>query len=169
MIAERPIGDSSRVVVVGAHLDSVPAGPGVNDNGSGVAALLTLATRWASVDRRGQNRLRFAFWGAEEVGLLGSQHYVESLAAEDRDDILMNLNFDMIASPNYVRFIYDGNGSQMGQSGPTGSGTIESIFEEYFDSMGLDYEATAFDGRSDYGPFIAVGIPAGGVFSGAEG
>jgi len=75
----------------------------------------------------------------------------------------------MLGSPNYVRFVYDGDGSDTGTVGPNGSAQIESVFNTYFASQGLASEPTAFDGRSDYGPFIAVGIPAGGLFSGAEG
>jgi Zn-dependent M28 family amino/carboxypeptidase len=80
-----------------------------------------------------------------------------------------NLNFDMLGSPNYVRFVYDGDGSATGTDGPPGSGQIEALFNDYFASQGLATEPTEFDGRSDYGPFIDVGIPAGGLFSGAEG
>ena len=74
----------------------------------------------------------------------------------------------MLGSPNYVRFVYDGDGSATPDAGPNGSATIEDIFLDYFAKVGLATEPTAFDGRSDYGPFIAVGIPAGGLFSGAE-
>ena len=77
------------------------------------------------------------------------------------------LNFDMIGSPNFVRFVYDGDGSGTGTVGPNGSDVVEDVFLDYFGSMPT--EPTAFDGRSDYGPFIDVGIPAGGLFTGAEG
>ena len=75
----------------------------------------------------------------------------------------------MVGSPNYVRFVYDGDGSGEGPAGPPGSAQIEQLFTSYFASQSLASEPTAFDGRSDYGPFIAVGIPAGGLFTGAEG
>jgi Zn-dependent M28 family amino/carboxypeptidase len=118
--------------------------------------------------------VRFAWWGAEEAGLLGSKHYVQNLSAAERRAIALYLNFDMIASPNFVRFVYDGDNSRYGQAqgatvGPAGSGAIERHFTDYFDALGLATEETAFDGRSDYGPFIGVGIPAGGLFTGAEG
>lgn len=160
-----------QVVVVGAHLDSVAEGPGINDNGSGTAATLEIAKQLAKtgLDRKAQRPVRFAFWGAEESGLLGSEHYVASLTDEERGDIYANLNFDMLGSPNYVRFVYDGDGSEDGNAGPAGSAEIEQIFLDYFDRKNLASAPTAFDGRSDYGPFIAVGIPAGGLFSGAEG
>jgi Zn-dependent M28 family amino/carboxypeptidase len=94
---------------------------------------------------------------------------VSTLSKSQLNDIAVNLNFDMVGSPNYVRFVYDGDGSDTGTSGPTGSGVVEDVFNDYFASQGLQTEPTAFDGRSDYGPFIAVGIPAGGLFTGAEG
>lgn len=168
VLAEHWAGDPEQTIVVGAHLDSVQAGAGINDNASGSAAILELAEEIARLEMPLTNRLRFAFWGAEELGLLGSAYYVSNLSEDERDDILANLNFDMIASPNYVRFIYDGDGSDTPEPGPAGSDIIEQRFEEWFEGQDLDSEATAFSGRSDYGPFIAVGIPAGGLFTGAE-
>jgi Zn-dependent M28 family amino/carboxypeptidase len=169
ILADSPQGDPDRVVVVGAHLDSVVAGPGINDNGSGSSTILEIAEEMAKLGIRPRQKLRFAFWGAEESGLLGSQHYVDSLSDEELQSIWANLNFDMVGSPNYVRFVYDGDGSDTGPAGPPGSAQIEQVFNRYFASQGLETDPTAFDGRSDYGPFIAVGIPAGGLFSGAEG
>ena len=161
-------GDHSRTVVVGAHLDSVVAGPGINDNGSGVALILEMALQMAADEISPDNRVRFAFWGGEELGLLGSFDYVLNLPDDEHDTMMANLNFDMVASPNPARMIYDGNGSRFGDAGPSGSGEIEAIFSEWFDAQGLVTQETAFDGRSDYGPFIWTGIPAGGLFTGAE-
>ncbi|MEA2183343.1 MAG: hypothetical protein QOF69_2528 [Solirubrobacteraceae bacterium] len=166
-------GDTSQTVVIGSHLDSVPGGPGINDNGSGSATDLETAIQIAKLGLTPRRALRFAFWGAEEEGLLGSKHYVDNLG-DAVGDIYANLNFDMLASPNYVRFVYDGDNSAFPpggnvQTAPPGSGQIESLFSTYFAGLGLASDPTAFDGRSDYGPFIAVGIPAGGLFSGAEG
>jgi Zn-dependent M28 family amino/carboxypeptidase len=169
IIADSPTGNANRVVVVGAHLDSVVPGPGINDNGSGASTILEIAEEMAELGIRNRQQVRFAFWGAEEGGLLGSEHYVDSLSNEELQDIVANLNFDMLGSPNYVRFVYDGDGSATGTDGPPGSGQIEALFNDYFASQGLATEPTEFDGRSDYGPFIDVGIPAGGLFSGAEG
>ncbi|MGH2987741.1 MAG: M28 family peptidase, partial [Solirubrobacterales bacterium] len=277
VIAESPWGDPNRAVVVGGHLDSVPAGPGINDNGSGTAAILETAEEMsalkaradqgvaaakakvdsskAAVDRakakfdqrkakvkkrkakvrkakrklnqadgeqaerkakrklkgakkklrqakRQRNdardelraaeeelgkaegelrtaearfaprqQLRVAFWGAEEAGLIGSTQYVAQLTQAERQRILLNLNFDMLGSPNFVRFVYDGNTNETPSppgGAPPGSDLIEQVFLDYFASQGLPTSPTAFDGRSDYGPFIAQGIPAGGLFSGAE-
>jgi Zn-dependent M28 family amino/carboxypeptidase len=161
-------GDPTQTIVVGSHLDSVPEGPGINDNGSGSATDLELALQIAKLDLKPRRALRFAFWGAEEENLIGSTFYVDSLGPEV-NDIYANLNFDMLGSPNYVRFVYDGDGSDTPTAGPPGSAQIEALFNDYFAGQGLATDPTAFDGRSDYGPFIAVGIPAGGLFSGAEG
>lgn len=169
VIAETPGGRADRVVVVGAHLDSVPEGPGINDNGSGSALLLEVALKMAELNIQPRNQVRFAFWGAEEAGLLGSEYYVSQLSNRDIKNIAVNLNFDMVASPNFVRFVYDGDGNATGTAGPNGSKVVEDVFSDYFAGQGLEFEATAFDGRSDYGPFINVGIPAGGLFTGAEG
>ncbi len=174
VIAETTAGDPNRVVVVGAHLDSVVAGPGINDNGSGSATILEVAEVFGAQQRETRNKLRFIWFGAEELGLLGSNHYVNNLTQAEIDQIELNLNFDMVGSPNYVRFVYDGNNSAFpvgpgAAAGPAGSGAIEEAFHEYFASQGLPSAETPFSGRSDYGPFIAKGIPAGGLFTGAEG
>lgn len=169
IIADSPGGNRKNTIVVGAHLDSVVAGPGINDNGSGTSTLLEVAQQLAKQKKKARQHVRFAFWGAEESGLLGSEHYVSSLGNRQLRHISANLNFDMLGSPNYVRFVYDGDGSDTGTSGPPGSAQIESMFTRYFAGQGMASDPTAFDGRSDYGPFIAVGIPAGGLFSGAEG
>ena len=169
VIAETASGDPHNVVVVGAHLDSVSRGPGINDNGSGTAAILEVAEQFAAQGRVARNKLRFMWYGAEEAGLIGSTRYVASLTPAQRGDIMAMLNFDMIGSPNYVRFVYDGDGSATSPAGPPGSAFIEDLFVDYFNSQGLASAPTQFSGRSDYGPFIAVGIPAGGLFTGAEG
>ena len=170
--AETAKGDPNNVVMAGAHLDSVVPGPGINDNGSGSATILEVAEQMAKTTP--MNKVRFAWWGAEELGLLGSEHYVDSLPADDLKALALYLNFDMIGSPNYVRFVYDGNNSRYpvgpgAAEGPAGSGAIEQLFHNYFGSQSLASEETPFSGRSDYGPFIAEGVPAGGLFTGAEG
>lgn len=169
VLAETQGGDSSNVIMAGAHLDSVNTGPGIQDNGSGSAAILEVALQMAKVKPR--NKVRFAWWGAEESGLVGSTFYVNNLSQEELDDITLYLNFDMIGSPNYVFMIYDGDDSDAvgAGPGPEGSAQIEALFEEYYSRVGEPFRGTDFSGRSDYGPFIAVGIPAGGLFTGAEG
>jgi Zn-dependent M28 family amino/carboxypeptidase len=155
-------------VVVGAHLDSVPEGPGINDNGSGSAGVLEVAEAYAKT--KPTNAVRFAWWGAEELGLLGAEHYVAGLTDAQREDIALYLNFDMIASPNFARMVYDGDDSdgQGAGPGPAGSAQVEELFTGFFSRLGLNSKATDFSGRSDYGPFIAEGIPSGGLFTGAE-
>ncbi len=166
LIAESRRGDPHNVIMAGAHLDSVPAGPGINDNGSGASALIEVAEQMAKL--RLPNQLRFAWWGAEEDGLVGSTRYVASLTEDDLADLEMYLNFDMIASPNYGLFIYDGDGSGFGLVGPDGSDDIEALFERYFAERDIPSEPTAFSGRSDYQAFINNGVPSGGLFTGAE-
>ena len=167
--AETARGNDDHVVMAGAHLDSVQDGPGINDNGTGSAALLEVAEQMTKV--KPKNTVRFAWWGAEESGLLGSEHYVAELTSEERDAISLYLNFDMIGSPNHMFGIYDGDNSG-GTAAPgfipPGSAEIEDVFERFFDGRGLPSQDSEFSGRSDYGPFIAVGIPAGGLFTGAE-
>jgi aminopeptidase Y len=168
VLAESRDGDPNNVVMVGAHLDSVNEGPGINDNGSGSAAILETAVQMAKVKPR--NKVRFAWWGAEESGLVGSNFYVNNLSQAEKEKIALYLNFDMIGSPNYVFQIYDGDDSDgVGAGpGPLGSAEIEQLFESYYTKVGQPFKGTDFSGRSDYGPFIAVGIPAGGLFTGAE-
>ncbi|MBT2231415.1 M28 family peptidase [Nonomuraea sp. NEAU-A123] len=169
VIADSMWGDSKKVVMSGAHLDSVPAGPGINDNGSGSAALLAVAEALGKIPTR--NKLRFAWWSAEELGLLGSKFYVNSLSNAARHKIKLYLNYDMIASPNYAFKIYDGDDSDAtgAPAGPPGSDEIEKLYEKYFDTLHQGHGGTDFDGRSDYGPFIDAGIPSGGLFTGGEG
>lgn len=169
VIAESRDGDPNNVIMAGAHLDSVNAGPGIQDNGSGSAAILEVAKQMAKVKPR--NKVRFAWWGAEESGLVGSIYYVNNLTADELSKITLYLNFDMIGSPNHVFFIYDGDDSDgVGAGpGPSGSAQIEKVFETFYTQRGIPFKGTDFSGRSDYGPFIAQGIPSGGLFTGAEG
>ena len=169
LIAETPTGKDSQVVMAGAHLDSVEEGPGINDNGSGSAAILEIALQMAEQGIEPKNKVRFAWWGAEEAGLVGSYEYTDSLTKSEIKDIEVYLNFDMVGSPNYVRFIYDGDGSGFGLEGPNGSDGIEATFADWFASQGLASAETEFSGRSDYAGFIDQGIPSGGLFTGAEG
>ncbi|MBG6238392.1 Zn-dependent M28 family amino/carboxypeptidase [Mycetocola sp. CAN_C7] len=169
LFADSRFGDVNKTIVVGGHLDSVAEGPGINDNGSGTASMLETAIQMTKTKIVPKNKVRFAFWSGEEDGLLGSNYYVAQLSAAQIAQHAANLNFDMVGSPNAVRFVYDGNGDAFGTEGPTGSDAIETTFEDYFASQGLETAPTAFDGRSDYFAFIENGIPAGGLFTGAEG
>lgn len=173
VIAQTKTGAGDNVVMVGAHLDSVPEGPGINDNGSGVAAVLETALQMGSSPEV-DNAVRFAFWGAEELGLLGSSDYIAGLDAEGLKDIALYLNFDMVGSPNPGYFTYDGNQSAPPATDgsvphvPEGSAGIERMLVAYLDGTGKPAQDTSFDGRSDYDAFTAAGIPSGGLFSGAE-
>ncbi|KAI0386856.1 Zn-dependent exopeptidase [Hypomontagnella monticulosa] len=167
VVASSKHGDANNVLFLGAHSDSVEAGPGINDNGSGSCGLLTIAkalAKWKT-----NNQVRFAWWTAEEEGLLGSEHYVNIASPSVLDKIRLYLNFDMIASPNYVLGIYDGDGSSFNLSGPAGSAEAEKLFEAWYESQGLPYVGSEFNGRSDYGPFLDQGIPCGGLDTGADG
>jgi hypothetical protein len=170
VIAELPGKNEDNVVMAGAHLDSVIEGPGIQDNGSGSAALLETALMMAKV--KPQNTVRFAWWAAEEIGLLGSTDYVEGLSQAERDRIALYMNYDMVGSPNYIFMVYDADESSFpapeGVPIPEGSTAIEDLYESYYTLVGEPYDDTAFDGRSDYQAFIENGIPSGGLFTGAE-
>ena len=169
VVAETRTGNDGNVVMAGAHLDSVNAGPGINDNGSGAAALLEVAEQLAAVAPR--NTVRFAWWGAEEAGLVGSSRYVSGLGQAERDDIALYLNVDMVASPNHVYFVHDGDDSdRVGAGpGPLGSDRIERTFQAFYSRRGVPTKGVDLSGRSDYAPFITAGIPSGGLFTGADG
>lgn len=173
VIAQTKTGSTSDVVMVGAHLDSVKEGPGINDNGSGVAAVLETALQLGPTPEV-KNAVRFGFWGAEELGLKGSNNYVESLDVDQLKDIALYLNFDMLGSPNPGYFTYDGDQSvppsprDPNPRVPEGSAGIERNFVAYLKDAGKTAQDTGFDGRSDYDGFTLAGVPAGGLFSGAE-
>ena len=170
VIAELEGKNDDNVVMAGAHLDSVIEGPGINDNGSGSAALLETALMMANL--RPENTLRFAWWAAEEQGLVGSADYVAGLSQAERDRIALYLNYDMVGSPNYIFMIYDSDESTFpapeGVTIPPGSTAIEDLYESYYTSIGEPYDDTEYSGRSDYEAFILAGIPSGGLFTGAE-
>ena len=147
-------------VVVGAHLDSVPEAPGINDNGSGVAAVLQTAVKLAAARDRGSvtNQVRFAFWAAEELVNAGSTYYVSQLTEAERLGIVLYLNAEMIASPNYVPYVM------------RGTGTVTTPFDTYFRAREIGYEyvdVTAIG--SDHHPFRDAGIPVGGLHCGSVG
>ena len=173
VIAQTSTGSTDNVVMAGAHLDSVPEGPGINDNGSGVAAVLETALQLGAAPPVA-HAVRFGFWGAEELGTVGSKDYVASLDTDALKDIALYLNFDMLASPNAGYFTYDGDQStapgrdQAVPRVPEGSAGIERTLVAYLDAAGKPARDTFFDGRSDYDAFTMAGVPAGGLFAGAE-
>ncbi|MFI6832761.1 M28 family peptidase [Kribbella sp. NPDC050241] len=149
----------AKLDAAGSHLDSVSAGPGINDNGSGSAGVLETALAYAAGGQTPRNRLRFGFWGAEELGLVGSRYYVNNLPAAERDRIELYLNFDMIASPNPGYFVYDDN--------PAGNGARDDLVA-YFTQQNVQTEFIDVQGRSDHAAFRSLGIPTAGTFAGAE-
>jgi len=170
VIATNPVGNfQNRRIIVGSHLDSVEEGPGINDNGSGSAVNLQLAVGMFNNETfvgKVQNQVQFAWWGAEELGKLGSIYYVDSLTPAQKKNISLNLNFDMLGSPNFYRAIYDGAGAN--STIKRACITIMTAFIDFFNKQKLPWDLTPFDGRSDYFGFINNDIPAGGLASGAE-
>ena len=168
VIAELEGKNPDNVVMAGAHLDSVTEGPGINDNGSGSAALLETALLMANLNP--ENTLRFAWWAGEEQGLLGSADYVNGLSQAERDRIALYMNYDMVGSPNYIFMVYDADESTFEAPVvvPAGSEAIEDVYESYYTALGIPYDDTEFSGRSDYEAFILAGIPSSGLFTGAE-
>lgn len=158
VIAESPAA-AEHVVMLGGHLDSVHDGPGINDNGSGIAALLDVARVLA--EQHPGVRVRFGFWGGEEFGLVGSQAYVDTLGSTERAEIAAYLNFDMLGSPNYVPIVYDAPSAARGSRG------IADFLVNHLEQAGVGAEPMDLGSGSDHAPFDAVGVPTGGIFSGA--
>jgi len=165
VIAQTDTGDPGNVVMIGAHLDSVEDGPGIVDDGSGVATLLEIATQ-LSADPSVQNTVRFAFFGGEENGAEGSTGYVQGLSPDDRKKIKLYLNVDMVASSNGGYFVQGGKGRGRDEAGPPGSATIARVLADHLAKSGVtDPEIIEFVG-DDESPFIDAGIPVGGAENG---
>ncbi|WP_246498321.1 M20/M25/M40 family metallo-hydrolase [Microvirga soli] len=151
-------------IVVGAHLDGVSEGPGMNDNASGTAAVLETALRLAREPATG-TPIRFAFWGAEERGLVGSRHHLDALSEEERRRIQFYINLDMVGSPNFGRFV------QLSQTERTAeTAGIVQAFTDHFESKNLSVEERSRNQRgfgSDDAAFAAKDIPTLGLFTGA--
>jgi Zn-dependent M28 family amino/carboxypeptidase len=155
-------GDPDNIVMLGAHLDSVQAGPGINDDGSG--STLILEIKKALEKFRTKNKVRFAWWGAEENGLLGSKYYTQNLNASEANKILTYLNFDMVSKGYFG--VFDGDGSTYNLTGAPGSAAIEKLFVEHFTKNGVNVTAARFTGGSDYQSFMNIGKPVGGLHTG---
>jgi Zn-dependent M28 family amino/carboxypeptidase len=165
VLAETPGGDPAHVVMVGGHLDSVVDGPGINDDGSGTMTNLEIARELARLRPQGAPwKVRFAFWTGEEVGLLGSSAYVNGLSVDDVAGIAAYVNFDMLASPNGVREIYDAAGTQR----PAAGRVLQDLFAAALDAEGVSSKVISLGGQSDHFPFDQRGLPVGGLFSGAN-
>ncbi|MFJ5988548.1 M28 family metallopeptidase [Lentzea sp. NPDC092896] len=163
LIADYPGGDANNVVMLGGHLDSVTAGPGINDNGTGSASILEVALQMKATNFQPTKHVRFGWWGAEELGLRGSTAYVNSLSTTEKSRIKAYLNFDMTGSPNPGYFVYNGADGQ-----PTGSVALQQRLQAGFTSIGVQTELTNVGGRSDHAAFARAGIATGGTFTGAE-
>ncbi|GGU36752.1 M28 family metallopeptidase [Lentzea flava] len=164
LIADYPGGDANNVVMLGGHLDSVPAGPGINDNGTGSASILEVALQMKATGFRPAKHVRFGWWGAEERGLIGSAAYVNSLSSAEKSKIKTYLNFDMTGSPNPGYFVYDAVKGEF----PAGSLALQQRLEADFKARNIPTELIDVGNRSDHRAFMAAGIPVGGTFTGAE-
>ncbi|CAO2654670.1 Nn.00g114030.m01.CDS01 [Neocucurbitaria sp. VM-36] len=162
VFTETKEGDPSNVIMLGAHLDSVQAGAGINDDGSGTTLILEIAK--ALRKYRVKNKVRFAWWGAEENGLLGSKYYTQNLNVSEANNILTYLNFDMVSRGYYG--VFDGDGSTFNLTGPPGSAAIEELFVQHFTKKGVNVTAARFTGGSDYQSFMNIGKPVGGLHTG---
>ncbi|MFF9479388.1 M28 family peptidase [Streptomyces sp. NPDC014733] len=166
LLADTPTGRADNTVVMGAHIDSVDTTPGMNDNGAASAMLLETAVKMAPEWKHLKNRVRFAWWAAEEKGISGSQYYVDQLSPEQRRQTALYLNLEMIASPNFARQVYNGRTSD--GPGPAGSERISELINGHFAARKLPTVGLDLDGRSDHSPFVEAGIPSGGVNAGAD-
>jgi aminopeptidase Y len=151
-------GNSDAVIMLGGHLDSVLDGPGINDNGSGVAALLSIAESVAAQPQP-EKTVRFGFWAAEEPGTFGSGHYVDGLPAADREQIEAYINLDLVGSLHAVRHVYADTFAA------PGSDEITRLLLDAFADAGTPALGVP-SGGSDHIPFMEAGIPTGGLFSG---
>ncbi len=173
ILAQTRTGSEHDVVMVGAHLDGAPGGPGINDNGSGVAAVLEAALQLGPSPAV-TNAVRFAFWAAEEQQLGGSSDYVFGLDRDQLNDIAVYLNFDMLGSPNPGYFTYDGDQSAMPSRDiapgdvPVGSAGVERTLAGYLNLVGVRPADMPLSSDTDYSPFVVAGVPVGGITTGAS-
>lgn len=163
LIAETAYGDPNNVVMLGAHSDSVSAGPGINDDGSGTISLIEVAL--ALYNFNVTNKVRFAWWAGEEEGLLGSDYYVSQMTPAENAQIRLFMDYDMMASPNYAYQVYDASDD----INPVGSAALKQLYIDFYTANNVNHTLIPFDGRSDYDGFIKNGIPGGGIATGAEG
>jgi Zn-dependent M28 family amino/carboxypeptidase len=170
VVAQTKTGDTKNVVLVGAQLGSFPRSPGINDNGSGVAALLDAAAALGSQPKI-VNAVRFTFWSSDTEA---PTKYVRGLARDQLDDVAMYLSVDMIGSPNAGYFTYDGDQSAQPnpdiptQSVPAGSAAVERTLAGYLNLAGVRPADMPLSRTADYGPFLAAGIPIGGLTAGSS-
>jgi hypothetical protein len=198
LCADTPTGDIFQTVVIGSHSDSVPEGPGINDNGrfiygefridslilyigSGAMATLVLALNLAHLFQTSSYekylyRIRFCWWAAEERGMLGSYDHIEqanitNIEGNRLKDYAMMLNLDMLASPNYYFGIYESTllPNLVSSTVKNASMKISQLFRDWFDKEKLPWDKSSLLISSDHVPFLVAGVPCGGLFSGADG
>ncbi|KAI5859239.1 aminopeptidase Y [Durotheca rogersii] len=157
IIAETKEGDPNNVIILGAHLDSVQAGAGINDDGSGSSALLEILGSFKKY-KGFKNKVRFIWWGAEESGLIGSLYYTRTLSEEERDKIRFYFNYDMIGSINPKFDVYQGDNA--------GDAYGADLLEEYLLEHGFPAQRAPFGSGSDYVGFIQIGVPSSGLHTG---
>ncbi|MGY4654267.1 Zn-dependent M28 family amino/carboxypeptidase [Mycobacterium sp. URHB0021] len=173
VVAQTKSGDIKNVVMVGAHLDSSARSPGINDDGSGVAAILEAAAALGSAPQI-TNAVRFAFWASEENGLGGAANYLRGLNADQREDIALYVNADMLGSPNAGYFTYDGDQSAQpnpeipSRTVPDGSAGIERNLAGYLNLAGVRPADLPLAKNTDYTAFLLAGIPIGGITTGSS-
>jgi Zn-dependent M28 family amino/carboxypeptidase len=165
VLADTPVSRDGSLIVVGAHLDSVPEGPGINDNGSGAAAVLEAALRLARGPTQARGRVRFAFWGAEEQGLVGSRHHVDTLSEDERRRVALYINLDMIGSPNFTRFV---QGSPATDSASVAVARRELVADFREHKLTVEERIGGPYGSDDIS-FSKKGIPTVGLYTGASG
>lgn len=173
VVAQTKTGSAHDVVVVGAHLDGSRAGPGINDDGSGGAAVLETALQLGPLAPV-SNAVRFVFWGADLDGRNGVLDYVFGMDRDQLNDIALYLNFTMLGSPNAGFFTDDGD--QSGPPGPgvspadvpEGSAGIERTLSGYLNLAGKRPADMPLDTRADYHPFMIAGVPVGGMTTGSS-
>ncbi|KAI0114898.1 hypothetical protein F4814DRAFT_459743 [Daldinia grandis] len=155
------------MLLVGTHTDSVSSTPGINDNASGVASLLEIATQLSRF--KTNSTVKFAFWTASEPCLLGSKHWMYTVHKEELQKIRLYLDVNMLGSTNGALKVYDGHGSSFGTPGPHGSGEAKTTLIQGFEAQGVNFTTTEISNRSDYATFFDAQIPFAGLFSGANG
>ncbi|GGK22358.1 aminopeptidase [Pilimelia terevasa] len=155
LIADWTGGDENNILMVGAHIDSVTAGPGLNDNGSGTSAILEVALQVAKANLKPTRHLRFAWWGAEEIGLIGSSAYVRALPAAEKSKIKSYLNFDMVATKKVKKWGVYSDGDK----------ALAAEIKAWYDARNVPTVPLDINGRSDHAAFTRAGIAASGVIS----
>jgi hypothetical protein len=173
ILAETPSGDPTRVLQVGAHIDGVAAGPGINDDGTGTTMNLTIAHQILKMGLNLKYKIRFGWFSGEEQGLFGSTFAVNQLNSLQTAQTLAMLDYDMIASTNYLPFVYtDCNRTVTPNTcpPPNTEGVLGGHHIDYLkQKLNIDSVPYVFDNRSDYAQWRSRGVPATGLYTGAEG